>query len=327
VSRGLGLSPRAQPRALPDFGERSAFVTGQRVGRVRRGFGGPGVWGPHVQRGFGGPSRWKRACVSCGPHVQRGVGGPGLWGPHVQRRLNRRVVAIVVAVTVVAGALAGAGLWLFTSPRFAVKAVEVRGTQHLTAERVLDAARIPPGRNLFLVDPRAIVREVEALPEVERVDVIRALPDRVTVVVEERRPFTLVHTGRLHWIDERGHALGREPQAVTPPAPIISGLSEAELLDIKTTPSGRARDAIRLIRALFRSGSTLATEISEIDVSQPDGPVLYTVGGVEVRLGADEWDERLARLEGVLAQTAAREGGLRMVDLRFRDQVVLQGGR
>jgi cell division septal protein FtsQ len=114
---------------------------------------------------------------------------------------------------------------------------------------------------------------------------------------------------------------------VTPPAPIISGLSEAELLDIKNAPSDRARDAVRLIRALLRSGSALATEISEIDVSQPDGPVLYTVGGVEVKLGTDEWDERLARLEGVLAQAANRPGGIRMVDLRFRDQVVLQGGR
>ena len=102
-------------------------------------------------------------------------------------------------------ALAGGGVWLLSSPRFEVKHVDVRGTQHLTAERVLEAARIPPGRNLFLIDPRA------------------------------------------------------------PP---------------------------------------------------PAAP-----------RGADEWDERLARLEGVLAQTAAREGGVRMVDLRFRDQVVLQGGR
>ena len=285
MSKGL-LSPRAQARALADFGERSAFVSGQRVGAAKRR-----------------PRRW--------------AFGRRFW----------RGVAIALLITAVVAGLVGGGVWLLTSPRFAVKHVDVRGTQHLTSERVLEAARIPAGRSLFLLDPRAIVRGVEALPEVERADVIRELPDRVTIVVHERRPFTLVHAGRLHWIDESGHVLGRESQAVTPPAPIISGLSEAELLDIKTAPSGRARDAIRLIRALLRSGSALATEISEIDVSQPDGPVLYTVNGIEVRLGADEWDERLARLEGVLAQSTAREGGIRMVDLRFRDQVVLQGGR
>jgi cell division septal protein FtsQ len=53
--------------------------------------------------------------------------------------------------------------------------------------------------------------------------------------------------------------------------------------------------------------------------------VLYTVDGVEVRLGTDDWDERLARLEGVLAQVATQE--VRYVDLRFRDQVILRKGQ
>jgi cell division protein FtsQ len=245
--------------------------------------------------------------------------------PAVDRLLRRVLVALLV-VAVPAGAVA-AGWWLVSSPRFAVKSVDVRGAHLVGADRILDAAQIAPGRNVFLLDPRRIARQVEALPEVQRADVIRELPDRVTVVVEERKPFTLVHAGRLHWIDETGHVLGREDQAVTPPAPVISGLTEAELVSMSGAPSGKARDAIRLIRALLRSGSTLAGEISEIDMTEAKGPVLYTVGGVEVRLGAEEWDERLSRLEGVLAQPSARDGRIRTVDLRFRDQVVLQGGR
>ena len=281
------LSPRTQGRPLADFGERSAFVARQQVGAVRRSHGG-------------------------------------------RRRSWRPLLRWVLIGAVVAAALAGlvaAGGWLLTSPHFAVKHVEVRGAHHLTPERILEAAAIPPGRSLFLLDPRSIARAVETLPEVEHVEVVRELPNRVTLVVEERRPFTLVHAGRLHWIDESGRVLGRETQAVAPPAPVISGLSETELLSLNGAPSGKAYDAIRLIRALLRSGSTLAGEISEINVGSTDGPVLYTVGGIEVRLGADEWDERLARLEAVLAQKAARDGAIRSVDLRFRDQVVLQGGR
>jgi cell division septal protein FtsQ len=52
--------------------------------------------------------------------------------------------------------------------------------------------------------------------------------------------------------------------------------------------------------------------------------VLYTVDGVEVRLGTEDWDERLARLEGVLAQVATQD--VSGVDLRFKDQVVLRRG-
>ena len=89
-------------------------------------------------------------------------------------------------------------------------------------------------------------------------------------------------------------------------------------------PSPKALAAIALIRVLLRTGSALAAEISEIDMSRAEGPVLYTVDGVEVRLGTEEWEERLARLEGVLAQVATQD--VHGVDLRFRDQVVLRRG-
>jgi cell division protein FtsQ len=241
-----------------------------------------------------------------------------------------RLVRRAALATLVAGLLAGvgvAGWWIATSEHFAVRHVEVRGAHLVSPERVLEAAQIPSGQSLFLLDSRRIARQVEALPEVDHADVIRELPNRVTVVVEERKPFTLVHAGRLHWIDERGHVLGREARAVTPPAPVISGLTEQELLSMGPAPNGKARDAVRLIRALLRSGSALAAEISEIDMGARDGPVLYTASGIEVRLGGEDWEERLARLEGLLAQPTALDGRIRTVDLRFRDQVVLQGGR
>ena len=106
--------------------------------------------------------------------------------------------------------------------------------------------------------------------------------------------------------------------------PVVSGLTEDELASMRSAPGPKALAAIALIRALLRSGSALTAEISEIDMSRRDGPVLYTVDGVEVRLGAGDWEERLARLEGVLGQVATQD--VRTVDLRFRDQVVFQRG-
>ena len=50
-----------------------------------------------------------------------------------------------------------------------------------------------------------------------------------------------------------------------------------------------------------------AQQISEIDVSRPEGPVLYTLDGVEVRLGKEDWEARLGRL----ARRARPAPGLR----------------
>lgn len=247
-----------------------------------------------------------------------------------RRRRARRVPQLaragrvgLLAVVVVA-ALAAAVGWVTTSPRFAVTAIDVRGASRVPVARILATAAIAPGANLWTIDSRGVIARIEGMPEIRRADLVRELPNRVTIVVEERRPFTLVHAGRLHWMDEDGRVLGEEARAVAPEVPVISGLSEDELASMRTSPGPKARAAIALIRALLRSGSALTAEISEIDMSRAEGPVLYTVDGVEVRLGAEEWDERLARLEGVLAQVATQD--VNGVDLRFKDQVVLNRG-
>jgi cell division protein FtsQ len=279
VSKGL-ISPRARAQAPAEWAERSALVTGQRVGARRR--------------------RARRI-----PSFARAG----------------RVALVLLAV---AGVLAGAARWVMTSPRFAVTAVDVRGASRVPMARILAAAAIAPGANLWTIDTRAVVARIEAMSEIRRADLVREMPNRLTIVIEERRPFTLVHAGRLHWMDEDGRVLGEEARAVAPEVPVISGLSEDELASMRTAPGPKARAAIALIRALLRSGSALTAEISEIDMSRAEGPVLYTVDGVEVRLGAEEWDERLARLEGVLAQVATED--VNGVDLRFKDQVVLTRG-
>jgi cell division protein FtsQ len=237
----------------------------------------------------------------------------------------RRLGMIALAVLVL-GATLASWRWALTTPRFAVARVEVRGASRVSTDQILAAAQIAQGENLLRLDVAGAQARIEALPGVRRAQIIRDLPDRVTVYVEERRPFTLVHAGRLHWVDEDGRNVGIEPAAVALQVPAITGLSEDEMDTMRTAPSKKAQAAIGLIRTLLRSGSALTEEISEIDMSRNDGPVLYTVDGVEVRLGSEDWEERLARLEGVLARLGGEPGGVSTVDLRFRDQVVLQKG-
>jgi cell division protein FtsQ len=249
--------------------------------------------------------------------------------PRVRRRPRRpirwlRVTGGLALTVATVGAVVMAGHWALTTPRFAVVAVEVRGASRVPPQRILETSGIVRGTNLWRIDPDRVRARLESLPEIRRADVVRELPNRVSILVEERRPFTLVHAARLHWVDEDGRLLGEERHAVATEVPVIRGLSEDELVTMRTTPGPRARAAIALIRALLRTGSALAAEISEIDMSRPEGPVLYTIDGVEVRLGSEEWEERLARLEGVLAQVATQD--VHGVDMRFRDQVVLKRG-
>ena len=268
-------------------------------------------------------------------------------------RLARRGGAwLCVGLLVVAlgGALASGGRWLLTAPRFAVERVEVAGQSQLSVDQVVAASGLAPGQNLFQLDARRAVAGVEALPMVRRAELVRAFPNRATLLVEERQPFVLVHAGGPHrpaealdrpaggfywpaggfyWVDEQGAPLGPETRAVALDAPLVAaaGVSAAGADDVAAagrTPSERVAAGVALIRTLMRAQSSLLREISEVDVSRPEGLVLYMVDGVEVRLGREDWDDRLGRLGGVLAQLRASGQRATSIDLRFRDQVVLR---
>ena len=258
-----------------------------------------------------------------------------------RRRRRRRMLRLAgrsgawlcVGLLVVAlgGALASGGRWLLTAPRFAVERVEVAGQSHLSVNEVVAASGLAPGQNLFRLDARRAVADVEALPMVRRAELVRAFPNRVTLLVEERQPFVLVHAGGLHrpaggfyWMDEQGVPLGPETRAVALDAPLVSAAGPDDIAAAGRTPSERVVGGVALIRTLMRAQSSLLREISEVDVSRPEGLVLYMLDGVEVRLGREDWDDRLGRLDGVLAQLRASGQRATSIDLRFRDQVVLR---
>jgi cell division septal protein FtsQ len=245
--------------------------------------------------------------------------------PRVARRFS---LAGFLRASFCLAALAGVGVilgyWLLTSPRFAVARVEVRGTSTLAEPEILAAAGITAGENLLRVNPETVAVRLEGVPGVRRAQVIRELPNRVTLVVEERQPFTLTHVGRLHWLDEEGVLLAAEPRAVTPALPLVSGLLPEELGSRRTPASDRVMAAIGLLRTLLRSGSPLLSRLSEIDASRPDSPVFYTVDGTEIRLGSEPWEEQLALLEGLLDEISSWREPVEYVDLRFKDQVVFK---
>lgn len=268
-----------------------------------------------------------------GPLGDAAERSPLMTGQRVRHRLRRRLARALVPALRLAGLillLAGAAAavaagiqWLLTSPRFAVAVVEVEGTSRLSPAEVREAAGISPGENLFGLNSDEVVGRLMRLPSLKRVEVVRSFPNRVTLVVEERVPFALAHAGRLYWLDEDGVSLGPEPRAVTPRLPVVTGIRPEETRN-GGEPAARARGAVSLIRSMLRTGSPLIREISEIDMSGADGPVLYTVEGVEVRLGTADWEDRLGRLEGVLAQIRSLGEPVEYVDLRFRGQVVLK---
>ena len=248
------------------------------------------------------------------------------------RRLARTGLKVGAALAAVAG-LATTGRvathWLGTTPALAVTRLEVVGARRVPEDTVRQAAGLEPGVNILVLDPAAVAGRVQALPGISRVQVVRHLPDRVTIVVAEREPYALLNPGPaaipagrpLVWIDADGYLVSSEDRPGVPGQPILTGAQPArgagDPLEVQ-----RLRSGLGLLRVLLRVGPRLAARVSEIDVTRADDPVLYTVDGAAIRMGDQEWEERLARLDGVLAELDTRGQRVASVDLRFRDLLV-----
>jgi hypothetical protein len=110
-----------------------------------------------------------------------------------RRRPARRIrwlrgLATVAATAATAAAIVGAGYWVLTTERFA-------GGGGGGARRLARAAPADPRglrhrpRSEPLADrPRARASPAGGDAEIRRADVVRELPNRVAIVVEERRP-------------------------------------------------------------------------------------------------------------------------------------------
>ena len=243
-------------------------------------------------------------------------------------RLGNRVMRALLRVVVLGLILTGLAVaafvawdWVRRTPLLATRTVEVTGARRLDEATVRAAAAIEPGTNLFSVDVADTEARVASLPGVRRAHVVRHLPGRVTVLLEEREPYALVNAGGLHWVDAEGYLVTTDARPGATGLPILTGIGVPA--PGAAAPSEGLRSGLSLLHVLQRTSGRLAARVSEIDLARAHGPVLYLVDGIEVRLGTDGWSDRLARLEGVLGELDARGERVVSIDLRFRDQVVL----
>ena len=198
-------------------------------------------------------------------------------------------------VVVVLGAVAGIALGTST---FAITDVTVLGVGPENTPAVAQAADVPVGDNLLLLDTSDVAGRVLTIPRVARVDVRRSLPGTVTITVAEREPVLSVPAADGQaLVDDTGLAYRTVP---TRPAGIPLLHLPPGVAPRPEDPATRASVAVvtALPAALRRSVTDVAAS-GAYDVS-------FTVGGGRtVRWGAADDNARKA---AVLAALLTRPG-------------------
>jgi len=207
---------------------------------------------------------------------------------------------------------------------FLVDEVVVEGLVELDRDALLAAAALDRPRNVLTCRPARIEDAIADLPWVREVDARVSLEGRIHIEVREATAWGIVALDDLVLVDADGVRIRPWLPTDDPALPLVVGVGQGDDVD----PLAFA-DARRAVEAWTERFDADGTRLRELHRHPVHGYRVVREDGVEVRLGADQLDARLARVAEVDAvlreesQVATRillEGDdLQRVNVRLAD--------
>jgi cell division protein FtsQ len=240
-----------------------------------------------------------------------------------------RAVRVTVVVCLLVTASYGLVRLVWTSGMFSVSRVTVRGNTWLASGEVLALVDGLKGENLLSTSLLEWRRRLLASSWVQDATLRRVLPGTIDITIVERRPIGIGRVGgALYLVDERGTVIDEYgPRYADFDLPVIDGLTGTAAGSTGDADLQRAALAARLLGAL-KLKPDLARRVSQVDVSDPrNAVVVLDTDAVMIRLGDDQFVERLQKYIEIAPALRERVPDMEYVDLRFGERVPVGAAR
>ena len=246
------------------------------------------------------------------------------------RQLRR---ALLVAIVVAAfGCMAYAAYdYGVHSWRFRIESsdnVELTGVHNASRAHVMKVAAADIGRNVFSAPLEERKRQLEQIPWVESATVMRLLPNRLAVEIQERTPVAFVQIGsKISLIDANGVVMGLPANRQTKYSfPVIHGIAETEPLSSRAAAMKIYNRMASELDSGGDDGPRYTRQLSEVDLSDPeDVKVVADEGGgtLLIHLGAQDFLDRYKLYLSHVAEWRQQFPNLQSVNLSYEGQVVV----
>jgi cell division protein FtsQ len=237
--------------------------------------------------------------------------GKRRFGPRLQAWMQRLSLVTGIIVVISASVLVAWGLrrYLRSSPRFAVRTVQVEGNQRRTPHQIAKLAGIETGRNVFTVEEEVAQSLVEADPWIETAEVSVELPNQVTIVVIEHEARALAAIdGRLYLVDNEGEVFKTLEPGDPQDLPVVTGVTSDAINRDREAVAKRVRRALELASDLGRQKIAKRYPVQEVHLEE-DGSVTVVVGteGVSLVFGRPPFRRKVAKAERILEELTYRK--------------------
>ena len=243
------------------------------------------------------------------------------WAPRVGKRaLSLATLASVVFL----------GLMVYRyfqqSGQLNIGEVKIMGCMHILESELLDMAKVDFRSSLLNLDLQEVSRRLAQHPWVEKAKVKRDFSGKALIIeVQERVPRALILLDELYLMDRKGGIFKKAEPKEKLDLPVLTGLSLREWKQRDPKAMELIQQSLELLDLLERRKVFSVREVSEIHLSGKNGLTLYTLdGGVPVRLGIGEYEDKLNRLEKVLPDVRSKLRSVEYLALDYPRRVVVK---
>jgi cell division protein FtsQ len=236
--------------------------------------------------------------------------------------------AVTAAVVVLCGILVGA-LYHYgeRSWRFRVESsddIGIAGLENVTRSQVMEVMGGDIGRNIFFIPLDQRQKQLEQIPWVASASVMRFVPNRLQIEIQERTPTAFARVGsRILLIDSVGTLMDLPAGKRRYSFPVILGMNQGEP---PSTRSARMKIYNDLVAQLDSGGAHYSQELSEVDLSDSDDVKVLASnpqGEVLIHLGSSNFLERYKTYEAHAQEWRQQFDKLDSVDLRYDRQIIV----
>jgi cell division protein FtsQ len=223
----------------------------------------------------------------------------------------------------------GAHRYALTTPRFAVRDIDVRGNRHHSGEELSRIAGLERGKNLFSVDTAEAERRLLENPWVRQARVGRTLPSTLRIDVSERQAVAATTLeDALYLVTPEGEPFKAIEAGDPADLPVITGIGPRDLAVDRARAIDRLAAAIEVLREYEAIPMSRVYEAEEVHLVA-DGSVVFTIGkrGTTLYLGKGPFRQKLlmaARVIGKLQTTGELPGIIFLDNEAHPERVVVR---
>jgi len=232
------------------------------------------------------------------------------------RQLHRwqRYVVLPLRGVILLAFGVGVGLGTFqliklvrTSPMLSVRTIDVQGAKRTKVETILRESGLKVGTNIFAVDLESAERRVRELPWVREASVVRDVPDRLLVKIEEYEPVAAILLGGLYYLDRNATVFKRVQPNETVDLPVLTGISRQHYTEQPEQATRRILGSLQLLERFHRDECLNKMDVSEIHHDPLLGfTAVLDPGALSVRLGKTQVEQKLPKLCNLLAEISSQ---------------------